>query len=248
MADSENKPVSGNREKMLSRLKTKYPDQNFEDDEALMGRISDDYDDYDNQINGYKDRENTFSDMFTSDPRSASFMTNWRKGEDPAVQLVRQFGTEIKEAIDDPARQEEIAAANKEYVDRVAQEKTLDEEYKKNLAESLSYLEEFQKKNGLSDDDIDNAMELLVNIVKDGIMGKFTPQSIDMAMKAINHDADVNQASMEGEIKGKNKKVSEVLRHNEQGDGMPHIEGQNGNQPKMERRGKSIFDWAKEAK
>lgn len=227
MAEVENKPVSSNRQKAIERMKGKYPDRNFDDDEVFFGAINDDYDGVVAENNGYKEREKAFSDMFSSDPRSAAFLTNWRKGEDPAVQLVRQFGTEIKDAIDDPERQEQIAAANKEYVERVAKEKQLDEEYQSNLAASLQTLEAFQQKNGLTDEEIDQVMEFLVSIMKDGIMGKFSEESMQMARKAIMHDADVTTASEEGEVKGKNAKVEEKLRKQNKGDGTKQLDGQN---------------------
>jgi len=228
MADIETKPVSANRQKAYERMAKKYPDKNFDDEDVFFGAINDDYDGVVAENNGYKEREKAFSDMFSSDPRSAAFLTNWRKGEDPAVQLVRQFGTEIKDAIDDPDRQEQIAAANKEYVERIAKEKELDDVYQKNLEASLKYLDEFQQKNGLSDEEIDQTMEFLVGIVKDGILGKFSPESIDMARKAITHDADVTTASQEGEVRGKNTKVEEKLRKQEKGDGTKQLDGQNG--------------------
>lgn len=227
MAEIENKPISGNRQKVYERMKGKYPDKNFDDDDVFFEAINDDYDGVVAENNGYKEREKAFSDMFSSDPRSAAFLTNWRKGEDPAVQLVRQFGTEIKDAIDDPERQEQIAAANKEYVERVAKEKQLDEEYQSNLAASLQTLETFQQKNGLTDEEIDQVMEFLVSIMKDGIMGKFSEESMLMARKAIMHDADVTTASEEGEVKGKNAKVEEKLRKQSKGDGTKPLDGQN---------------------
>ena len=95
MADVENKGVGGNRKKAYERMRSKYPDKNFDDDDVFFGAINDDYDDIVAENNGYKEREKAFSDMFSSDPRSASFLTNWRKGEDPVMQLIRQFGTEI---------------------------------------------------------------------------------------------------------------------------------------------------------
>jgi hypothetical protein len=122
---------------------------------------------------------------------------------------------------------EEIAAANKEYVDRVAKEQELEDEYQKNLQESLAYLDTFQKESGLSDDEVDDVMAFLVNIVKDGIMGKFTPESIDMAKKAINHDVDVEEANMEGEVRGKNARIEEKLRKNNRGDGTASLDGKN---------------------
>ncbi|MCU6767836.1 hypothetical protein OCV73_02540 [Barnesiella propionica] len=228
MANVDNNTVKSKRDLALERMKGKYPDKNFDDEDLFFGQINDDYDDYDKQIAGYKEREGKFSEMFTSDPRSANFIMNWKNGEDPAIGLIRQFGTEIKEVIDDPERQEEIAAANQEFIKRVAKEKELDETYQKNLAESLSVLDSLQQNEGMSDEEIDNAMEFLITIVRDGVMGKFTPESIKMAMKAIKHDVDVEQAIQEGELKGKNTKIEEKLRANKKTDGTAQLDGKNG--------------------
>lgn len=247
MEEAVNNNVKSKRDVLAERIKGKYPDRNFDDDESLYGQINDDYDDYDKQISGYKQREETFSNMFSSDPRSAKFLSDWRNGKDPAVELVRQFGTEIKDAIDDPERLEAISEANKEFVERVAKEKELDETYQKNLAESLSMLEQYQQKNGLSDEQVDKSMEFILGIIKDGVMGKFSPETLDMAMKAINYDTDVANADHEGEVRGKNTKIEETLRKRSEGDGIPNLDGKNG-AVTQQRRKKSIFDVAQEAR
>lgn len=216
------------RDTMMERMQSKYPDMDFNDEEALYGRISDDYDAYDQEIAGYKDREGKFSDMFTSDPRSARIMMGWKDGEDPAVNLVRLYGTEIAEAIDDPERQEAIAEANREYMDRVSKEKEYEEQYSSNLAESLSALEKIQQERGLSDEQIDAAMEWLISISKDAMLGKFSPETIDMAIKAQNFDNAVEQAAAEAEVRGKNAKVEETLRKPKRGDGTAALDGKNG--------------------
>jgi len=228
MAEVENQQVKTKREAMMERLKGRNPDLNLDDDEAVMGAISDDYDNYDSELNGYKEREKAFSDMFTADPRSASFLTSWRNGDDPVVVLVRQFGTDIKDAIDDPERQEQIAAANKEFVERVAKEKELDDIYQQNIAQSLQAIDELQAKNNLTDDQVDEAMTLIMTIANNAIVGKFTPETIDMAMKAINHDLDVAAAEHVGEVRGKNAKIDEKLRKQTGGDGIPALGGKNG--------------------
>lgn len=220
--------VKSKRDMLNERLKSRYPDREFADDEAFYGQISDDYDDYDAQLSGYKDREKKFSDMFTSDPRSAYFFTQWKDGGDPVVALVRQFGTDIKDAIDDPERLDAIAEANKDFVERVAKEKELEEEYQANLQESLSLLEQYQAEKGMSDDDVDNMMEYLFNIVKDGIVGKFSRESFDMALKAINYDLAVEDAEQMGEVRGRNAKIDEKLRRKEAGDGTASLDGKNG--------------------
>ena len=228
MEKTVNQPVKTQRELVLERMRTKHPEQDFADDEALYGRIVEDYAQSDDEIAKYKEREQAFSDMFTADPRSAQFMVNWRNGEDPTIGLIRMFGTEIKDAIDDPERQEEIAAANKDYVERVAKAKEYEEMYKANLEQTLNDLDAIQKKMGLTDEQAEGAMAFLQAIVSDGVLGKFTPESIEMALKAMNHDADVAQAAHEGEVKGRNTKIEEKLRTKSKSDGVAALDGKNG--------------------
>ena len=229
MEDTENKKITNKREALNERFRSKYPEKDFNDDEALFGQISDDFDEYDKTLQDYKNREQVFSDMFTSDPRSASFLTDWRKGEDPYIGLIRRFGVEIKDAIDDPDKLEQISAANKEYLDRVAKSNELEQEYEKNINETLKYLDDMSKRGDMSESDIDDAMEWLGRIVHDGVLGKFTPETIEMAIKAIKHDDDVANASHVGEVRGRNGKIEEKLRSKDKGDGLAQLDGQNNN-------------------
>lgn len=63
--------------------------------------------------------------------------------------------------------------------------------------------------------------------MKDGILGKFTRESIDMAFKAINHDANVEDAAHEGEVRGRNAKIEEKLKKASHGDGTANLNGKN---------------------
>ena len=228
MAETENKQVKNNRQLLTERLQGRYPDKKFEEDDEIYGQVLGDLEDYDKNLAGYQEREKAFSDMFTGDPRSARFMTDWRNGQDPVVGLVRLLGTDIKDAIDDPAKQEAIAEANKEYLERVAKSKELEEQYQSNLSASLAAIDKMQAERSLSDDDVDAAMRLLVSIINDGIVGKVSPESIELALKAIHHDADVTAANEEGVVQGKNTKIEEKLRKPKQGDGTASLDGSNG--------------------
>lgn len=245
---ADNNRVMSRRDQHLERLRKKYPEKKFEDDEEIYGTISDDYDQYEQELRGYRDREKTLSDMFAADERSAQFLNDWRNGQDPVIGLVRTFGVEIKDVLDDPAMQDKIAEANKEYVERIAKSKKLDEEYEKNMGVTLDTLRQFQAERGMTDEQIDAVMDFLLGIVKDGVMGKFSTESLDMACKAINHDEDVATASEEGEVAGRNSKVVEQLRKSKKGDGTAPLNGKNGqggNAPSQ--KSQSIFDLAAEA-
>lgn len=225
---SKTTEVMSNRDRYAERLKTKYPDKEFADDEALFGQINEDYDNYDNELSGYREREKALSDLFASNPRSATFLIDWRKGEDPIVGLIRKFGDDFKEALEDPEKQEALAAANKEFAERIAQEEKYEEEYQRNMGETLATLDAIQQEEGVSDEEIDSAMDFLVNIVRDGIMGKFTRESIVMAFKAIKHDSDVEMADREGEVRGRNAKIEEKLRKGGKNDGTASLGSKNG--------------------
>lgn len=243
MKEDENKPVKSKKDSFNERLRAKYPDSSFDQEEDFFGRVNDDYDEYEKQISEYKNHESELSKMFTSDPRSANFLTNWRKGQDPAVQLVRTFGKEIADAINDPERLDEIEEANSDFVKRVAQEKELEEKYKANLAESLQSLEKMQQEAGLSDEQIDAGMELLASISGDFIIGRITPETMKIIFNAINHDMDVASAGEEGEIRGRNAKIEEKLRKSKKGDGTASLDGRNGSPgPARPKQGLGVLD------
>ncbi len=227
MAKNDNQAVKSKRDIFSERLRSKYPDKEFADDEALFGQISDDYDDYDSQINGYKEREQKIADMFTSDPRSAHFVTTWRDGGDPVVEFVRRFGSDIKDRLDDPEWQEQLAAANKDFVERVAREKELEEMYEQNIAETKKVMAQFQQDNGLDDSQLDEVMDFLNKVYTDAVVGKYDRMSMEMALNAINHDTDVEDASAEGEVRGKNARIDEKLRTRKKGDGVTALSGKN---------------------
>lgn len=239
MAKEDNQAVKSKRDIFSERLRSKYPDREFADDEALFGQISDDYDDYDSQINGYQEREQKIADMFTSDPRSAHFVTTWRDGGDPVVEFVRRFGSDIKERLDDPEWQEQLAAANKDFVERVAKEKELEEMYEQNIAETKKVMAQFQQDNGLDDSQLDEVMDFLNKVYTDAVVGKYDRASMEMALNAINHDTDVEDASAEGEVRGKNARIDEKLRTRKKGDGVTALSGKNTGSG-AERRGPNL--------
>ena len=165
--------------------------------------------------------------MFSSDPRSAQFLADMHNGKDPVLGLVRNFGIEIKDVLDDPEMQDKIAEANKEYVERVARSKQLDEEYEKNMKETLSTLNAFQEARGMSDEEIDEVAEAMIGIVRDGIVGKFSKETLSMIADALNHDKDVASAAEEARVAGRNAKITEQLRKPQKGDGTMPLGGKN---------------------
>ena len=245
---AENNPVRSRRDQHLERLRTKYPEKKFEDDEEIFGQISDDYDAFEAENGAMKEREKSLSNMFRENPQAAFILNDMREGKDPVTSLVRRLGIQVKDVIDDPAMQDKIEEANKEYLDRVAKSKRLDEEYDRNLQTTLNKtLPEYMQQYGLSEEDIDAICAAWIQIVNDGIMGKLTPETITLIANALNHDADVANAQEEGEVAGRNAKIMEKMRNSKKGDGITNLNGRNGTPSQRANKQQSVFDLAREA-
>jgi hypothetical protein len=242
---AEQQEVKSKRDLVGSRLKEKYPEKEYADDEALFGQINDDYDDYDKRLKGYQENEKKLTGMFNRYPHSARFISDMANGKNPWVSMVEQLGIDgITDVFENPEYKEELAKAQESYMERMTKNDELEKQYKDNLAQTLKMLSAEQEKRGLSDEQVDQAVDLLMAIANDGIVGKVTAESFDMALKAIGHDVDVEAARSEGEIGGRNAKITEKLRKSKSGDGVPMVAGGN-NTPKAQTS--SIFDLADEA-
>lgn len=241
-------PTQSKREKFCERLKQKYPDREYADDEALFGQIGDDYADYDKQLSDYKDREGRFADLLANDARSAQFITDMAQGKDPWIALLERLGIDgVTDLLNNPEKQKEYAEANKKYVERLAKSKELDEAYDKNLPESMALVEKIQTERHLSDETMDAAMDLLARAYNEALVGKYTEDTINMALNAVTHDADVQNARTEGTVAGRNAKIDEQLRKPNAGDGQPNLAGSN-NAPTRRSSSRSMFDLADEAR
>lgn len=229
---AENKEIKSGRSRIEERLKAKNPEKDYADDEALFGQINDDYDDYDSELSGYHDRDQTLTEMFENNPSSASFFTEWRNGGDPIVLMIQKYGDDFKSALEDPERVDAIAQANKDYAALVAENEKYEAEFAKNIDATNATIEEVQSQDGLSDDQVDAAMGLLMTIMKDCLVGKISAESIRMAVKALNYDTDVEEAEAVGEVRGRNAKIVEKLRQSNQGDGTANIGGKSSTTPR----------------
>lgn len=234
--------VKSRRDMVSERLRARYPDEEWPDDEALFGRINDDYDAYEKDLSDYKEKERKLSDMFNRDPRSASFLLSWRDNGNPVSELIRTYGRDfLSYANDHP---DEIADAEKEYMDKVSKEREYEDEYNRNLDESLEGLESLQVERNLDDDAINNAVESLIQLAHDVIMGKFTAEAVDMMLKASGYDSAVASAAHEGEVRGKNAQEQNRLRLRKKGDGVPTLNGGGGGAPAAPRKSYGALDRA----
>lgn len=229
-------------EEFLKDFKERHPEWKEGDNEALVELLATDYATASAANAAFTEREKAMADMLSADPRTAIFLRNWSQGHDPVVELIRQFGNELRDALDNPELQQQIAEANREYLERVAREKRLGEEIGENIAKSLEMVERKCRDEQLDDSTVERAWEWLRDITEQGLRGIVSDDAFDMALKAINHDANVARAQLEGEIAGRNTAIDAHLRERRAADGTMAGCGAGATQRKRARRDLGVLD------
>lgn len=241
-------PSPSRRDSFTERLGAKHEGEEWGDDDALFGRINDDYDDYENQISGLQEKNSAYekelgglrenekklTDMFSKDPRSATFLLQWRDKGTPVSEMLRVYGRDMLEYMTE--HPDEMADSEREYLERVAKEKEYENEYEQNITASCELFDRFQEERGLDDDKMNELVDKLISSAHDVIMGKFSEEQLDMVSKAMGYDEAVEAAGREGEVRGKNSKESKRLQLKKPGDGVPRLGSSGGTKPTPEER------------
>ena len=222
--DIDNQQVKSKKDLFLERIKANNPDLNTDDEEGLYGAASD----YIGGLDDYKNKrdatDKNISDRFNQDPRFAQFfLGSIQPDANPVSELLKVYGEDIRSYLDDPDNADELGKAQKEYLDKIAKGKELEDTYTKNLDASLARLDEYQASKGLTDEQVDEVINSLIADAENIIMGVFTPELIDSKLKAMNYDQDVAVAKEEGMIEGANKKIDEHKKSTKANDNIPPL-------------------------
>ncbi|MBD5421505.1 MAG: hypothetical protein HDR49_00530 [Bacteroides sp.] len=234
------------RERVRRRLAEKYPDRDLDDEDEYYNSLGEHLDSLDGRLHEYDEANKPLVDLIDKDPRSAAFLVDWMEGRNPAVSMIRNYGVDLREMLDDENAQEEFSQAHAEFLERTARNRELEEEYNRNLGTSLDQIEAWKAEKGVGDEEAETIFDTLTAMMQNLIVGKIDPAMLDMALAAHRHDADVENARGQGEIAGRNAKIEEKLRKpkSRRGDGIPALGSANAG---AARRPTSIFDLAREA-
>lgn len=217
------------RAALRSRYKTRFPDRNWdeEDDDALADQAISDYDEMEGKLKNYEDEDAKMTKLLQDNPQSAAFLMDMARGEDFLVNLQKNFGEDIVEAMQNPDKLKELAAANKEYHENLAKGKEAEEEWEANMKTSLENLHKAQEESGMTDEQVTEAMDKLIGVVDAYNSGNIDMDTIKFFLGGINHDTDVEDAARKAEVRGRNANIDEQQRRRKQGsDGIPQLGGQ----------------------
>lgn len=238
---NETQPIKSKKDAFMERMKGRYPDMDFSDEENLYGKLSDEYDEFDKS----NEEKRSLAELFFKDPRSANFLMVMRKGGNPMEFLIEQYGDDFREALDDPEKAKELSQAFAKYAEKQAKNKELQDAAEANMQNMLLELDAAQTEGKFTDEDARKAYEYLY--ADGGLLDRIITNEIHkddwmMLMKAANYDAmqadaekRVNEAREEGEIAGRNEQIDMNKKKRTKVESMPSNLTANGGTEKTEK-------------
>lgn len=245
----EEKKVSSSRSNMLARARESFPDRTFADLDATEPQegVADLDDAVNEMLEGYITRQKSYDEqnsklrtLLVSDPSAAEFIQNWIDTGDPRTAIINTFGDDLGMGEEARERFKDQLAGWRE---RKAANDALQAEADSNYQASLAALEEWGNAKGLSLEDKRDVMIRLLTITFNGMENKYSPEDFDLAYNAIHHDSDVAAARNEGEVAGRNAKITAARRDRNMAGTMPPaaIGGQGGRIQEKKPKEESIW-------
>lgn len=219
MEKAENQTLTSSRDKLRSRLSQRYPDRQFvgqdgsDAQDVMDDSIEEMFGEYETRENEYNTNSQRLNDLFASDPRVATMFLKWAEGGNIMEHLIEEFGDEFLDALSSDEGKQKFLDAQSRWLDRVNKNKAADEEAQANFQKSIEDLNAFQQEHNLTDEEAIAVFDKIHKIGADMVRGIYTAESFQLALDAINHDNDVNSARAEGELAGRNAKITEKMRN-----------------------------------
>lgn len=227
--DGSVEPVgSTSRGSFIERMKSLYPDVDFDDEEARYRAYAQHEEEMQSRLNRLTESDKKMSEVFQKDPRFAQMLIDINDGEDPVVSFYHHFGDIMEMDLEDEEVLDRVRQANAERV-RKAQEDAesqarWEEEREANFEKTNTIVAKFLKDNKLSDEDIDGILESVNEITEAGISGLMTEEVLSLIHKARMYDKAVEEARNQGLTDGRNQRIA-LSKARQKGDGLPHVSG-----------------------
>lgn len=251
MEETVNQEVVNPRDQLVDRMRTRYPDRNFDVTDGTDGTagtngleqsIIDALTEDETRINEMTERQKTYDDntgkltaLFNNSPRAAVFLNTLAASGDPSAAIYKAYGQDAYEAFRQGDASELIASIEAEDAKNRADNEQYEAEKEENIKASIQALDEWGNAKGLDEEQKVATFMRFYEILSDALVGKYATELYDMAWKADHYDEDVASARHEGEVTGRNAKIKEMAsKRNMVASMPPALQGQGGSFPERQ--------------
>lgn len=244
MAEMDKKEAEqlSHRDRYRTRYQKMYPELNIDDEESFYETANANID----ELEGYRKNNMDLVDTFNRNKAFASMLMAAKEGQDPFEWMAANIGADISELLNDPEYAKKISEATKKFNDSQAQGEVTKKEYEENVQKSLQSLQEIQQETGWSNEQCYDLASAVYDIISDGLQGIIKPDTYRLVMNGQNFQTAVDEARQEGEVTGRNAKISEKLKKAETTNGIPpSLPTSKGDMIQKNNKKKSFWDDAK---
>lgn len=233
------KKEKSQKDLFYERHKKDYPDDDEADEELFWKRHNERTKEYDK----LKKSDDDFRKVISEHPQFGGMFLDAADGKDFFESLLGRFSKEdILAAYDDPEKAKSLSESYTNYMKGQEESKKLREEGENNIKETISRFSKYCEKNDIGEEEMAAMWQQMNDFYTDGLKGKYSDKLFDMMRKAATHDADVENARQEGELKGHNAKVQATLAKGKAPKGLPPTfdGGQGGTAPEPKPKQKKV--------
>ncbi len=222
-----NESSHNSRELLAERMSKQYPSLQFDDDGALFDALEE-YDAYrEARYERLANDQGKLSKLFIANPRLGAFISDVVGGEDVLVACVRYFGRDMLDCAGDEVLMNKVRKANDEYMARMSRFNELDAQMRENLQRSTRSMERFKAEKRMSDEDFERYLDRVYHLCNHVFMGELNEEVLSLLFKGLNYDQDLSCAEHEGEVRGRNARIS-MEKRERRGDSLPPLRGGKG--------------------
>ena len=215
--DNQQAVQPSHKERYQGRYREMYPELDMENEDAFYESANANLD----ELESYRKHNSDLISTFNNNKAFASMLMAAKNGEDPYEWMAANLGADISELLSDPEYAKKISEAAKKFNDSQTQGETSRKEYETNVQNTLAELQKIQQETGWDNEKCYNLASRVYDIIDQGMKGLITAETFHMVMNGMNYDDDVKNARSEGEVAGRNAKITEQLKKEKAPVGMP---------------------------
>ncbi len=208
----------------FERIKSSYPDDDFDTDEEEYFRKALSKMDDDDSMRESMMRDNDFIKRLTNDPAAAAVFSDFAGGTPLPIALRKYFSDEDLSMSEDDESYEAYKQAGVERENSRNEMNQLIETIKANSEISAQNIKEFCEEKGMDEETAEKLSQRMQSLMDNFSKGLFEKEILEHLYKADNHDDDVEEALNAGKVAGRNEQIVEKLEQ-KKGDGLPNTNG-----------------------
>jgi hypothetical protein len=219
-------PVPTSRDKFYGKIKSSYPEEQFEGDDAIYEKATAHLED----LEGFKSKgmevNKMLSTVLRGEPELDGIVKAVLKGKPVRAAIANYFSPEDLIPQDGEEDFEAYAASANERSQRVSDRDKFEREVEDNLVESEATLRAFAEEAGLDETQSLELIDVVSEIMGDLYKGKLPKGLLSHVQNSRTKDKAIEQAASDGELKGKNAKIEAVMAGDKKaGDNIPTFKG-----------------------